>query len=310
MARFDTFYCFRNLTEYERQFLLDSIEKLQDCRFDFLRPEFSLDDYAWVSEQAKKYHSCVGHFNLLLLHQCTRYLWPECQQGKVYQSLMNNCHLHMDAVYRGQGTANVRRSAVDAYRKCTGYFYQLHHNCVPLLTHYCKMSRLRVYKTIRSSAELTLDVAIKHPNSYIIHQMRDPRGILVSRTYYKAMSLPLRQEAEKLCAKLLADLRTFRQLQREGVKIFQMKYEELASDPAYMLEKIYKFVNETLPDSTRQAVLESTHSSVFFESGFFYTSRKNGSKTAFAWRNTLKEADKKVIDVICHEFLTEARYSI
>ena len=120
------------------------------------------------------------------------------------------------------------------------------------------------------------DIMQIHPNTYIIHQIRDPRGTVVSR--YKGRRLiydnppfngkprmenrtkELVLEAKLLCAKIVDDIRERKELEEKYPgRFMQVKYEFLADEPMAALEDIYRHVNLPIPQEISDGVKEITN---------------------------------------------------
>ena len=199
---------------------------------------------------------------------------------------------------------------LNAYTKCMAAALRQHMKCFPPLQRRCEDSKLRVIKLIRSNYDLTMDIIKSHDPSYVIHQIRDPRGILLSRKKAKLLTYDIQTEAKMLCDTMLRNLKAFRQLARTNPeKVLLVTYEDLAKDAFAITKNIYSFLKTSLPEDMNEFLMKIMYGNEKMEFTFSH-SRRNGTATSIAWRHMISETEKEIIDKGCKEFLLYSGYEI
>ncbi|XP_067130352.1 carbohydrate sulfotransferase 5-like isoform X1 [Centruroides vittatus] len=190
----------------------------------------------------------------------------------------------------------------------------------------CRNFTMQVAKTIRmsvSEAHTMLDT-YKDLNLKIIHLLRDPRGIMNSRSKPSIASWCKTDitcySSRVFCAKLDSDLmEAERILQKYPNRYLPLRYEELCCDMYRETERIFKFLGfGQVPKETTQflhshnlAIMQNNTSLVeekYLESS--YTTVRDSFKTAFAWRNELKFRNVKFIQRHCEKVMQKTNYAI
>lgn len=190
----------------------------------------------------------------------------------------------------------------------------------------CRNFTMQVAKTIRMSvheAHSMLDT-YKDLNLKIIHLLRDPRGIMNSRSK-PAIASWCRTDitcysSRVFCAKLDSDLiESERLLQKYPNRYLPLRFEELCCDMYHETERIFRFLGfGQVPKETTQflhshnlAILKNTTSFVtekYLEPS--YTTVRDSLKTAFAWRKELKFRNVKFIQKHCEKVMQKTNYAI
>ena len=158
--------------------------------------------------------------------------------------------------------------------------------CLPLLIGACRKSPIRVVKTIRLRMDMVPKLIDKVPDIKIIHQTRDPRGLLNSwwRMFHGKQPNEAETDSKLVCSWLSYDCRSLKKLSSSypGV-FFSTKFEELVSSPMKTVTRIYNsYLNLDIPESIYKWVWKSTHSTK--DNGNMGTARKNSVNVATKWR--------------------------
>ena len=305
------------MSEFEKEYIKKVIGQLLNCDLKDLPVQFITSKFLWVTRTEKEYLECMEKGSLDKIEHCSRILDFYCPNHKPELSLQRGCHALMSIVqaihkidekYYSQF---FKTSEIQKYKTCIEPSVKNHQKCLPNLTSICKRSKMRVYKAIRSTKVLTTDIYDMKDNSYIIYQIRDPRGIINSRISLKNLSFKVKKEAQRLCLKMLTDLRYFKQMQiYKKKRILIIRYEDVVTDIIKYSQLIYNFVDEPLPGYLLKELENSVHANITKEIPFFQTVRKNGTASAFKWQKSLSPTHKKIIDNECQTFLSEAGYKM
>ena len=135
------------------------------------------------------------------------------------------------------------------------------------------------------------------PKMKVIHQLRDPRGIVHSRQVVNFFTFKdAEQEAEFLCRKMLKDIEERRKLSAEFPDVFlEIKYEEISQRPEIMMEAIYNHTG--IP---RSGVVDH----------WLSIGKKKSAATSVAWKFKMNPEVKKKIDKVCKSLYQIAGYDI
>lgn len=141
------------------------------------------------------------------------------------------------------------------------------------------------------------------PNVKIIHQLRDPRGTVTSRRSNSRLAYTdIQKEAKLLCRKMAQDISERHALEAKYPGVFlQTRYEDLADNPAEILQKIYEHIDEPVPQELLENMQTHTQADNQRSRGGFGTFRTNSSATARAWMDKLTSDEKDVLDTACRD---------
>ncbi len=151
------------------------------------------------------------------------------------------------------------------YVRCLGPFQYASRLCIKKIKNKCERTHIKAAKIIRTTMGVMEDILNIHPkNTYIIHQLRDPRGTIVSRSKDNRLLIPgdLRREAKLLCSKMLDDIRIRRDLEKKYPGVFlETYYESLADAPLHMLNTIYNHTGLVVPSNVEKWIRDNTAAS-------------------------------------------------
>ncbi|CAH1780260.1 unnamed protein product [Owenia fusiformis] len=194
----------------------------------------------------------------------------------------------------------MKGSLTDVYRNCFihGPRTWKPSNC---LANNCMKSSIITVKTILLRMSVTKSLLRHHPQLKIIHLVRDPRGILMSRwktfTNYGVINATLiEREARELCAKMLTDIELRDEISKKyKTTFFPLRYEDLAEDPLSHANEIYRFVNISFHDNVKEWLTKNHE----MQDGKFGTRRHNARETSYRWRHTIPQDIASIIDDAC-----------
>ncbi|XP_033729014.1 carbohydrate sulfotransferase 4-like [Pecten maximus] len=158
----------------------------------------------------------------------------------------------------------------------------------------CSSRSSIVSKVPRLSVGLASKLLDTFSNLKIIHLVRDPRGIMNSRS--KLHWTPVPEGAISLCKKMKDDYfdsKKIKEVYHE--RIFTLSYENITKHPVETLKEIYNLAGYNFDAAEEVRVAKRTSSSTSESPSNTY--RQNSSKTADAWRkqipkNVLSETNK------------------
>lgn len=205
-------------------------------------------------------------------------------------------------------------------------------SCVEPAASMCSSARLIAVEAVRvAMAELEAVIA-RLPDIHIIHYVRDPRAIAVSRAVNTRMtfaapvvepphivpSLPMADdsvvaESQVLCARMLADLQARRRLEaRYPGAITVVRYEDLVANPNRTVEAVFKRVAAPGDDVPIDAVNRWLRSAMYsaVETDAFGVHRTDARATASRWASQVSFKQAKEINRNCRRVLLQLGYEL
>ena len=141
------------------------------------------------------------------------------------------------------------------------------------------------------------------PNFRVIHLFRDPRATVLSRHNFDSSGRStysrgdVVKEAALYCRTVVNDVRTRRKLEKlYPGRILPVIYDDLVLDPLAYTERIYQFLNSTLPEKTVEWIIKNT------------SQKKNSTSIANKWKDSLTFGQTKRIIDECKDFFNEIPY--
>ena len=168
---------------------------------------------------------------------------------------------------------------------------------------------MRVIKINRMNIDTAGKLLQKHPNIKIIHYIRDPRGTLLSRTVnYEMLNNDPEKDVKLLCKKMLYNVMKFKEVEKQNPGCcLQIKYEDLASNPLKVGEKLLQFTGMEVTKDYLSTWI-SKHTSAKRDNGNYATERKNSTYTAVKWKLQLSRKLISYADQVCADVYSEIGY--
>ena len=175
----------------------------------------------------------------------------------------------------------------------------------------CLTSKLRVIKTIRMSMGQTEYLLERIRNLKIVHLVRDPRGIITSRTrgdFLREENKEQLLSAREICKTFMADIYAADILKKKFPgRIKRFRYEDIAVNTSQSVQELYDFIGLDVPSIMPQWIRNHTSSGEY--NGYYGLVRKDSSQVAYKWKTSLSRKTIAETDSICNTFYTIAGYN-
>ena len=295
--------------------LLDALLDVFNCTFDSLPEEIFLNPTYWelTYPGTKAYVQCAVNQNVTFdkLEQCYLHLDKKCP--KFYDEF---CYKSLQqAREQAKLQPNKTENNPDAFAQ---YIQQLAEAygkvkpCIATLKAACDRSSVRAIKTIRLNMIQARKMLEKDPSLKIIHLVRDPRGMFLSRRTAVNDTVLDRQYIFYECKKIKENIKTFQLLVKEfPISLLQIRYEDLATNPYNTALRVYKLINVT-SDVAREyysSWIQRINNLDDNTLGTYGTVRKNSSAVAYSWMKKSSK-DRKLIESIpeCYDIIKTMNY--
>ena len=185
--------------------------------------------------------------------------------------------------------------------------------CALKLREKCKMSSLRVMKTIRISMKAVSQLMAEFPELKIIHLIRDARATLMSQSIF-GMCGPGHGGFEgcsnSYCSRLENDILESEILQRKFPKrIKTVHYEKIAMNPIAESEDLYEFLGTEFTKDARDYVYNITQAGKS-DNCAICTTRQNSTEHIDRWRNKIKDKTLEIIERRCNYVLQRFNHTL
>jgi len=226
---------------------------------------------------AKQHKQISGYFTCLRKHRLddgrcyhTRSVGSYCGNSRFGQKTpqrLEQCRLLL-ANKENATTLGVAPNIAESfaeYRLCfQKYRRQLTTaNCTNVFREAITSRRLRTTKVVRATMSSMGPLLRSLPTLRIIHLVRDPRAVALSRIRFgdsglgaytmsiKRSTSGIVAEASLYCHHVTADIRSRLALEREFPgRILSVRYEDVVANPEQRFRDIYKFLDEPMPNAT------------------------------------------------------------
>ena len=325
---------FRPTTKEEVRIIKRLLEYYMNCEFEKMAHEMVLSQtIAHSGSKWDPYKQClIEQTNEMLpsiYRHCLQYIPHNCTQI-AGTAMENHCHWYKYQAEISSGYESVweymekpknlnpsrdrfMKQAFSRYVNCihSPAVTSAVNYCIPRIKEQCQSSSIIAAKILRVNI-WNLDVILDdHPDWKVVHQIRDPRGVLISQrssgittTYSKGSIIA---ESSILCDKMLNDTRSLKLYNRTHQSQYMLvKYEDYADAPVQTAQKIYSHIGSEATSEVIDAIMELTHAS--HDSGAMDQRRKNSSATARKWTTKMTSIEKKWIDKSCSDFYKESGY--
>lgn len=161
---------------------------------------------------------------------------------------------------------------------------------------FCAGATSRVTKVARISMSLAPNLLDTLPNLKIVHLLRDPRGVIMSRLALGSR-MNITATAESLCLAMESNyLEASRLTSSYSGRIYQVYYEDLATNPMETFKKMYDFIGYSFNKDDDATILEKTQAKTLGKSRTF---SKNSTVTASKWREKISMEQLHRINAMC-----------
>ena len=207
--------------------------------------------------------------------------------GSLFAKFMN---------YGPESTTTFRSCFSDARQNRTRW-----KQCELNMTQTCKSRHTSVVKTIRLSMSRALEIMRRDPTVKVLHLVRDPRPVLLSRSKIGFADFHnLHTEATTLCDIYRADISASKFVSSSRYGLF--RYEDIVLDPERSVKLMYNFSGLLLSTKTLQQIiakeLSTNRRTVFL----------NKTILPESWRSRMTLKDVNVISKACEETLSVLGY--
>ncbi|KAK7087727.1 carbohydrate sulfotransferase 1-like [Littorina saxatilis] len=186
--------------------------------------------------------------------------------------------------------------------------------CAVNMTNFCREKfKVTAVKSIRFHMARALEAMRKDPKVKVVHLIRDPRGVLLSRHLLGFADFKkLNEEAALLCGKLKDDLGY---APKSGdplrARYMMVRYEDIAAVPTEHTHQLYSFMGLKPSEDVLRSVKEMTESA----------KRKrpcltcppvplNSTEVSQAWRQTLTLEQVETISKVCADVMRSLGYRV
>ena len=195
------------------------------------------------------------------------------------------------------------------YHKCLKQSRTKIQRCERLFKKQCEATPTRAIKTVRATMESAKYLLEKLPNLRVIHLLRDPRAVVVSRSefdgsgsgYYAGKPLNMAKEAMMFCRQMVRDIQLRHQLQQMYPgQIMEIIYDDFVLQPQQYTELVYRFANVTVPRSLKAWVERQTNS--------HKNKKQNSTYIATKWQEKMSYRVSKDVTSECEDFFKYVNY--
>ncbi len=299
----------RQITKIERTKIHKTLNSFYNCDLEELPIEMLLHDTVLHSgPKWAGYIECIENTTATRFQEIFR---------KCHRKVPMKCQITVDVAMDNecQKDRHFEEGQLHKFHKCIHEpkVVKAVHKCLPKLKSECLKSPIRATKVLRMYVDQSEKFIKEMPALKVLHQMRDPRGTLMSTKYMNFFSKfsgnKLDQEAMILCDKMMNDLTSYRKLKRKYYDNYlQIKYENYAKSPMETLDYVYNFIREPVPAKLKRSIYERTHSNWEAPRGSFGTHRRQSAATARMWELRIKPSERVEIEEHCSKFLAESDY--
>lgn len=185
--------------------------------------------------------------------------------------------------------------------------------CASLWQTSCSNRPLRAVKLVRSTMDSMAPLLRALPNLRIIHLIRDPRAVVLSRHGFDAsvlgmfsgldQNLTMFREAYLYCRTVVTDVRRRRELEATYPgKVITVIYDDVVRDVKGYIRNVYKFLDMSVPEDVLCWYRKSRYPK-------HYGGRLNSSAIANRWHELITIRQNKQIVAACKEFFDVVKYT-
>ncbi len=189
------------------------------------------------------------------------------------------------------------------YSTCMKLVREKAQPCIQIMEETCKKAPFRATKTVRATMDVVPYLLEKNPNLRVIHLIRDPRAVMVSRSefYDTGRSIysqgDISKEAKVFCQSIARDVGLRKELEKKYPgAIMEVVYDGFVQDPVTYTKKFYEFLEVPYKDEVHDWVVRKTMVEM------------NSSYIATKWQGKLQYDEVMGINGPCGELFTGVRY--
>ena len=179
----------------------------------------------------------------------------------------------------------------------------------------CRRTRLTVAEFQRVFIEDLEPFIQQMPDIHIVHYVRDPRAVSVSRadehihTFRHTMSWTAMHETYLLCHRMRYDIQHRKRLQeRYPGSIITVRYEDLVLDPKATVRRMYEFFDRPVPLGLNDWVKRTMQA--VKDDGMYGVRKTNGLRHLSKWRSEVTTEDIDIMNQLCVDVLSEYDYEL
>ncbi|XP_074657401.1 carbohydrate sulfotransferase 4-like [Tubulanus polymorphus] len=187
--------------------------------------------------------------------------------------------------------------------------------CVTEFENQCKKSRIRVIKIIRFDAELIELLMRSDPSWHVIHLLRDPRGILNSRSHihhFKTENIP--HVANSICQFMLNRIESLEQLKVQNplYSLHEVTYEDIARDPIGQTSRVYEAIGlDRVPVQVKTWLSKMTQADPNARrTNIYQPSPKDSVANSYKWNKSISDSNLMEINHVCGELFAKTGYPL
>ncbi|KAL4218632.1 sulfotransferase 1 [Mactra antiquata] len=172
--------------------------------------------------------------------------------------------------------------------------------CIPDAIEKCQKVKHRLFKFIRLPMRVVRSIFPVYPNLQVVHLVRDPRGSLTSQINLNVTSWgEIDSASRRFCHRVADDLNSTLYLNyffphRSKILI----YEKLAENPLETAKKLFTYIDMPSYSYVLRYISKLTMEGRQGKNPFGYF-RKNSTKTAYNWRDSVDLDHVQTIDNNC-----------
>lgn len=203
---------------------------------------------------------------------------------------------------------------VQHYR-CLKHLSESTYSCLQLMEPACRQRTLTVVQVQRMFLSDLEPVIVRVPDIRVVHYVRDPRTVSVSRFYRRSHVFTkdpdwtIVDEAMLLCRRMRYDTKEkLRLLQLYPESIITVRYEDLVLNPTMTVTRMYDYFGRPVPDGLQEWI--ETRLNATKDDGFYEVRRADSRKHLTDWRSSLSENETQQIDAHCRDVLSVYGYDL